>query len=99
MYEEEETSTIRGKLRNEVDTFINRDDNSITCPDKGETRLRYQLDFRHILRETFLTETGILQFCWLILCNNGKPKPQDRGTCLCMTSLIPQLKQQGLNLS
>ena len=44
MYEEEQTSTIRDKLRNEVDTFINRDDNSITCPDKSETRLRYQLD-------------------------------------------------------
>ena len=103
LYEKDETSTIRNQLRIEVETFMYRDDNSITCPDKSKTNLRYRLDFRHVLHEKFLTEIGkecsLSQFCRLIPCNIVKPEPQDWGTCLCMTCLNPQLKLEGLKRS
>ena len=87
-------------LEDQIETFMLSDENSIKCPDKKKEHLRYQLTNLHVLHEKFLAEYKVdclySNFCKLVPSNIVKPKPQDWGTCLCMSCLNPQLKMEAL---
>ena len=87
-------------LENQIEIFMLSDENSIKCPDKKMGHLRYQLPYLHVLHEKFLAEYRIdcsySNFCKLVPSNIVEPKPQDWGTCLCMSCLNPQLKMEAL---
>ena len=87
-------------LEDQIETFMLSDENSFKCPDKKKGHLRYRLTYLHVLHETFCTEYKVYcsysNFCKLVPSNIVKPKPQDWGTCLCMSCLNPQLKMEAL---
>ena len=67
------------------------------CPDKKK-KLRYQLDYLHVLQEKFLSEYHVeccySHFCKLVPNDIVRQKPQDWGNCLCQTCLNPQLNME-----
>ena len=95
-------SEIVSSLGAKIKEFINRDDNSMTCPDKKKEHLRYRLNDLTVLHEQFLSENPEIQCCYSNFCryipeNVVKPKAQDWGTCLCVTCLNPELKMEALS--
>ena len=80
--------------------FMRDNENSMTCPDKKKEKLRYRLDYFHVLHKKFLSEYQVecsySHFCKLVP-NDVRPKPQDWETCLCQTCLNPQLKMEALH--
>ena len=94
----ETVSSLGAKIKE----FINRDDNSMKCPDKKKEHLRYRLNNLTVFHEQFLSENPEVQCCYSNFCryipeNVVKPKAQDWGTCLCVTCLNPELKMEALS--
>ena len=83
----------KDELSQKVVNVTRDDETSITCPDKKKEKLRYRLDYLHVLHETLLSEYQVgcsySHFCKLIRNDIVRPKPQDWGTCLSQTCLNP----------
>ena len=98
------SSTVKYKLRKHLGTRLDkvvvRVRQTITLEDKKKEHLRYRLTYLHVLHEKFLAgykvDCSYSNFCKLVPSNIVKPKPQDWGTCLCMSCLSPQLKMEAL---
>ena len=80
--------------------FMRDDENSMKCPDKKKGKLRYRLDYLHVLHRKVLSEYQVecsySHFSKLVPNDIVRPKPQDWGTCLCQTCLNPLLKIEAL---
>ena len=87
-------------LSKNIIDFFNRDDVSKVCPDskkmQGSQPVRYRLAYLSILHNKFEAETGMTCHYSTFVRHMPKyiikPKPEDWGTCLCMTCLNPQMK-------
>ena len=83
----------KDELSQKVVNVTRDDETSMTCPDKKKEKLRYRLDYLHVLHETFLSEYQVecsySHFCKLVRNDIVRPKPQDWGTCLSQTCLNP----------
>ena len=82
-----------------VKEFLERDDNSATCPDKQKKGTRYRLALLKVLHEKYCSEfedISFSYFCKLIPSGIVKPKPEDWGTCLCKICINPELKLAAL---
>ena len=98
------SSTVKYQLRKHLGTRLDkvvvRVRQTITLEDNKKEHLRYRLTYLHVLHEKFLAEYKVdcsySNFCKLVPSNIVKPKPQDWGTCLCMSCLNPQLKMEAL---
>ena len=90
-------------LKNKIITFLHADENSMEVPDvkKHKKGLRYRLLSLKELHLKFLadveeSECSYAQFCRCVPKEIIKPKPEDWGTCLCMTCLNPELKFEAI---
>ena len=89
-------------LGKKVAEFLYQDLNSLVVPDKKKESksMRYRLSSLNVLHEKFLAEEDLecsySQFTRLVAHNVIKPKPEDWGTCLCLTCLNPELKISSL---
>ena len=87
-------------LEDQIEKFMLSDENLIKYPDKKKEHLRYRLTHLHMLHAKFLAKYQVdcpySNFCKPVPSNIVKPKPQDWGTCLCMSCLNPQLKMEAL---
>lgn len=87
-------------LRKKVKEFMMQDHVSIPTPDKKKKNLRYRLGSLLCLHEQFIAEYNMdihySTFCSYVPETGLKPKPEDLGTCLCMTCLNPELKLESL---
>ena len=89
-------------LGKKVAEFLYQDLNSLVVPDKKKESksLRYRLSSLKVLHEKLLAEEDLecsySQFNRLVPHNVIKPKPEDWGTCLCLTCLNPELKISSL---
>ena len=91
------------ELQKKVADFMLQEPNSVDVPDKKKCGIRYRMSNLHVLHEKFISESSetvescsYSWFCKLVPSNIIKPKPQDWGTCLCMTCLNPELKIEAL---
>ena len=90
-------STRESELKTKIINFLNLDENSLVVPDikKAKKGLKYRLLPLKELHEKFMSdevECSYTQFTRCVPINSIKPKPEDWGTCLCVTCLNPELK-------
>ena len=87
-------------LSQKVVNFMRDDENSMTCPDKRKGKIRYQIDYLHVLHEKFLSEYQVecsySHFIKLVANDIVRRKPQDCETSLCQTCLNPPVEKRSL---
>ena len=68
----------KDELSQKVVNVTRDDETSITCPDKKKEKLRYRLDYLHVLHETLLSEYQVecsySHFCKLVPNDIVRPK-------------------------
>ena len=89
-------------LQKKVEKYFLRDDVSVVVPDikKAKKGIRYRLASLQELHQRFQVDESVecsyVQFTRYVPEHVIKPKPEDWGTCLCMTCLNPELKLEAI---
>ena len=93
----------KNNLQKQVEEYLHRDDVSIVTPDlkKAKKGIQYRLASLQELHQRFQVDESAAkcsysQFTCYVPDNIVKPKPEDWGTCFCMTCLNPELKLESI---
>jgi len=100
------TTTISSReLTEAIEKFLNDDDNTRLTPDKNKIidgkQVRFLLNHLINLHQKFILNTNIdcsySTFTKHVPSYIVSPKPDNWGTCLCITCLNPQIKAERIN--